>query len=167
MPRPNKPRDMFAEEYLAARVALERERRGWTYDGLAKRMTDSGCPIDPSAIYKIEKGKPPRRIVVDELVGFSRVFGLPVEELLLDPRIAAEAELLELARQWRSLLARRIDTARDLDAQISEVSKRIADRLAALPGAEQILLDWFADHAAPGSHWPADFVEIIKEEAGD
>lgn len=37
-------------------------------------MTDAGCPIQGSAIYKIEKADPPRRITVDELVAFATVF---------------------------------------------------------------------------------------------
>lgn len=100
MPRPNKPRSVQAEAYLARRVMLEREDRGWTYDGLAERMTQSGCPVDPSAIYKIEKGKPPRRIVVDELVSFAQVFGVPVEDLLLPPELAAQKRLTELVIDW-------------------------------------------------------------------
>ena len=85
MPRPNEQRAIHSEAGLARRIAFEREARGWTLDGLAKRMTDVGCPIHSSAIYKIESNDPPRRITVDELVGFSRVLGIPVEELLLPP----------------------------------------------------------------------------------
>ncbi len=83
MPRPNRERSVLAEENLARRVAFEREARGWTYEGTAKRMTNIGCPIQSTAIYKIEKGQPRRRISVDELVAFAKVFDFPVEEMLM------------------------------------------------------------------------------------
>ena len=94
--RPNKPRGIFAEDHLAQRVAAERDARGWTNDGLAKRMTDAGCPMTASAIFKIEKAEPRRRIVVDELVTFAKVFGLPLEELLIPPSLARGREIRRL-----------------------------------------------------------------------
>ncbi len=83
MPRPNRDRTVQAEENLARRVAFEREARGWTYEGTAKRMTNVGCPIQSTAIYKIEKGQPRRRISVDELVAFAKVFEFEIEEMLM------------------------------------------------------------------------------------
>ncbi len=83
MPRPNAARSVQAEENLARRITFEREARGWSYDGTAKRLADAGCPIQASAIFKIEKGQPRRRISVDELVAFARVFEVDVNELLV------------------------------------------------------------------------------------
>lgn len=100
MPRPNKPREVLAETNLAKRIAAERDSRGWTNEGLAKRMTDAGCAMTGSAIFKIEKGNPPRRIVVDELVAFAKVFGVSIEELLLPPELAAQKVLAELVTAW-------------------------------------------------------------------
>ncbi|MDP1876896.1 MAG: helix-turn-helix transcriptional regulator [Actinomycetota bacterium] len=81
-------------------MAAERESRGWTIEGLAKRMSDEGCAMTASAIFKIEKGDPPRRIVVDELVAFSRVFEVPVQELLLPPEVAFRGDLVKLAMAY-------------------------------------------------------------------
>ncbi|MCW2904183.1 MAG: hypothetical protein JWO67_6448, partial [Streptosporangiaceae bacterium] len=83
MPRPNRSRSSRSEADLARRVAYEREQRGWTYEGTANLLTKAGCAIQPSAIYKIEKGDPPRRISVNELVAFSRIFDIEVNDLLL------------------------------------------------------------------------------------
>jgi transcriptional regulator with XRE-family HTH domain len=80
MPRPNKPRSIDAEFALARRVAYERERRDWSYEALASRMTKAGCPIQASGLYKIEKAG--RRITVDELVGLAKAFDVDVPELL-------------------------------------------------------------------------------------
>lgn len=82
MARPNRPRSIEGESNLARRIQREREYRGLSYEALAKTMTDVGCSIQGSAIYKIEKGDPPRRITVDELVAFARVFDVEVEDLL-------------------------------------------------------------------------------------
>src|SRR5450631_3569321 len=102
--RPNKPRKVNAESHLADRIASERKSRGWSLEGLAKRMTDAGCAIDQSAIFKIEQGKPRRRInvdeLVDELVVFSRVFAVPLDELLLAPEHAVSREVTRLVLQW-------------------------------------------------------------------
>jgi hypothetical protein len=83
MPRPNRQRSVHAEAQLAQHIVVERDRLGWTNESLAKRMTDLGCPIRDSAIYKIEKGEPRRRITVDELVGFALAFDMSVIDLLL------------------------------------------------------------------------------------
>ncbi len=81
MPRPNKRRRIEGELTVAKRIAYEREARGWTYESLARHVTEAGCPLNGSAIYKIEKADPPRRIVVDELVAFAEVFGLTLDEM--------------------------------------------------------------------------------------
>jgi transcriptional regulator with XRE-family HTH domain len=104
MPRPNSPRTLGCEADVSRRVADERSYRGWTYDGLARRVTDAGCPIHASAIYKIEKGTPRRRISVDELVGFASAFGLPVTALLETPEQTAERQVRELVAQLEALL---------------------------------------------------------------
>lgn len=100
MPRPNPTRSLRSETNLAKRIAHEREQRGMTYDGLAKRMTDAGCPIQPSAIYKIEKADPPRRITVDEVVAFAVVFETSVEDLLKPLELLQAEGLRVLLDSW-------------------------------------------------------------------
>ncbi|MDQ2782709.1 MAG: hypothetical protein M3Y26_09290 [Actinomycetota bacterium] len=63
-------------------------------------MTDAGCPMVGSAIFKIEKADPPRRIVVDELVTFAKVFGVTIQDLLLPPEVVASRELTRLVAEW-------------------------------------------------------------------
>jgi transcriptional regulator with XRE-family HTH domain len=82
MARPNRRRSIEGESNLARRVQREREYRGMSYEALAKAMTAAGCSIQASAIFKIEKGDPPRRITVDELVAFADVFEVEVADLL-------------------------------------------------------------------------------------
>lgn len=121
MPRPNAHRDIYAEGHLARRIAIEREKRGYSYEGLAERLTRVGCAINGSALYKIEKATPPRRITVDELVALARVFETPIEELLLPPEVAASQELGHLFIAWHE--------ARDAAAAARETADESESRL--------------------------------------
>lgn len=93
MPRPNPPRPIGREAVLASRIAYERQARGWTYENLASRMARAGCPINASALHKIEKGSPPRRITVDEFVALSHVLGLSPTDLLMSSEDAVGKRL--------------------------------------------------------------------------
>ena len=127
MPRPNKRRDVLAEDNLARRIAAERDARGWTNDGLASRMTAAGCALTGSAIFKIEKATPRRRIVVDELVVFAKVFGLSIEQLLLPPEAKLSQELSHLVFLWdmadgfaQSAEAKRLEAWEHLQRYVTE-----------------------------------------------
>lgn len=92
MPRQSRERGSGAEANLALRVEYEREKRGLSYEALAKAMTDAGCKIQGSAIYKIEKADPPRRITVDELTAFAEIFTRGDVAELLKPMELIEQE---------------------------------------------------------------------------
>ena len=153
MPRTNPARSLFSEDELARRVALEREQRGWTYEGMARRMTAAGCPINQSALYKIEKGTkrkdgepgPARRITVDELVAMARVFGLPVEQLLLPAEVAAVKDVGDLLRAWRAAA----DAAEAADDAAEEAWADLLGYVQAHPevesGLPELLQRWAVD----------------------
>lgn len=100
-----------------------------SYEGLASRMVGVGCPINASAIYKIEKADPPRRITVDELIGFSKVLNIQIEELLLPPEVVASQELRTFVTAF--------DAAREeadaANAKAGEAQKRLRAFLADHP----------------------------------
>src|SRR5688500_9413399 len=98
MPRPNPPRTIHSEENLRRRIALEREERGQSYETLAGLMTELGCAIPGSALHKIEKGKPPRKVAVDELIALSEVWGLPVLDLLMPLELRNQQRAQELTQ---------------------------------------------------------------------
>lgn len=81
MPRPNQARSVSFESVLTLRIEQERQSRGWTYDRLAQEMTAVGCAITGSALWKIEKGQPRRRITVNELGALSLVWAIPMDRL--------------------------------------------------------------------------------------
>ena len=76
---------LYSEGNVAARVALEREVRGWSTTELAERVTRAGVKMNQTAVWRIENGEPRRRINLDEALAFSRVFELPLEELMSPP----------------------------------------------------------------------------------
>lgn len=141
MPRPNPPRSLQGEAGLAQRIGYERTRRGWTYDGLAKRLTNAGCPIQASAVFKIEKGSPRRRITVDELVAFSRVFEVDAEELLLPPGMVATQELISL---WDAYLEAG-QLQREADDACRRTHKALRDHLLANPDVRGALRRLLSD----------------------
>ena len=73
---------LYSEGNIAARVALEREVRGWSTIELADRVSKAGVKMNQTAVWRIENGTPRRRINVDEALAFARVFELPLEELM-------------------------------------------------------------------------------------
>jgi transcriptional regulator with XRE-family HTH domain len=128
MPRPNPPRPLRGEVNLARRIAYERERAGWSTEGLARRMTDHGCPINQSAIWKIENGDPPRRITYDEAVAFAEVFDIPLEELSVPPEIVADRTALQLLDEYRRARQEAIDAF-----------YRLTDHMSAHPRVREVI----------------------------
>lgn len=104
MPRPNAARTIASESNLARRIAFERDARGLSYEALATLLTDAGCAIQGSAIYKIEKGVPPRRVTVDELVALSAVFGMSLDDLLTPIELVEQKRAQEIAGELRQVV---------------------------------------------------------------
>jgi transcriptional regulator with XRE-family HTH domain len=115
------PERPLAEDHVAHRVKTEREVRGWSTVTLADRMTEAGHPINQSAIWRIESGKPRRRVNLDEALGFCEVFGITLDELTAPPGLVASpqvrrlvGEYVEQWKQWRAL-------SRSMDAVQAEL----------------------------------------------
>lgn len=110
---------------LARRIAYEREARGWKQVTLAKLMTDAGFEMTQSTISKFERDENPRRITVDELVGFAQVFGVREDLLLLPPEVLINREVGMIFRAWNAAArnlsvarARMLQAATDLEAYV-------------------------------------------------
>ena len=122
---------LASEDALARRITFEREQRVWSPDGLAKKMTKAGYPMNQSAIWKIENGEPRRKITVDELVGFAKVFETPVEDLLVAPERIPNLRAQLLCNRWLWEFNRFENALTTCD----RTRKRLADYLDAHPGA--------------------------------
>lgn len=82
MPRPKPQRAIGGEANLAQRIVRELAYRGWSPAELARRMTEAGCSIGTSSVYKILDETKPRTISVDEFICLSRVFETTTDDLL-------------------------------------------------------------------------------------
>jgi transcriptional regulator with XRE-family HTH domain len=145
MPRPNPLRAIQGERALARRVAYERERRGWSTQHLAKRVTAAGCPIHQSAIRRIESGEPPRRITYDEALAFAHVFDTPLEELAVAPEAAADEELRALVAELTKAARRREDDDRRLVEVIKRLAVIAAGRSELRELLRELLHDWLGE----------------------
>jgi len=100
--RLNSKRTSDSEQILSARVKYERQLRGWTPAYVAKLMSELGCNIQTSAIYRIEEDNPKkrRRITVNEHVAFAEIFDISMEELLKPPEQVVD-ELIDDIQKTR------------------------------------------------------------------
>ena len=164
MPRPNKPREVYAEGYLADRIVSERETRGWSLEGLAKRMTDAGCAINQSAIYKIEQGRPRRRITVDELVAFSRVFDIALDDLLTDPMLWQARQVAPLLDEWRRNQIRYSEVVREITRRDEEIVAQVREIAAESGLAKSTIRKYWTETTSAGSTWASRLAGIFTGE---
>jgi hypothetical protein len=103
-------------------------------------MTDAGTALHATAIFKIEKGDPPRRITVDELVGFARVFETNVDDLLAPPELVAQQRARELVGE----LDRSIQSLTETTTQLVNMYSEYFDLAAISPAAYEFVTEaWF------------------------
>ncbi|MET8473961.1 helix-turn-helix transcriptional regulator [Streptomyces sp. NPDC006422] len=88
------------ENHVADRIRMEREVRAWSTAKLAEEMTKAGHPINQSAIWRIESGKPRRRVNLDEALGFCKVFDLDLDELTSPPGRLMNAQVRRLVGEY-------------------------------------------------------------------
>lgn len=163
MPRQNQPRTVGREDVLAHRVSKLRQEADppLSYEALAARMSAVGCPIQPSALQRIEKGSPRRKVTVDELVAFSQVFGVAIDDLIAlpadDPAQRAQAALEDYRTavvDWRA--ARQRLAASALEEQLA--FKVLLERRGKLPAWQRRL----ADQASSGRAGSADDIGELR-----
>ena len=127
---------------------MEREARGWSYDGLASRVTEAGCPIQGSAIYKIEKADPPRQITVDEMLGFSAAFEIPVMDLLRPREVVVSAKLSRLFDKWEAARQESLAAQARSDAAFRKMARFVQEYHGdALEPFFEMVMDWSPDDA--------------------
>lgn len=141
-PRQLSARAVTHEVNLSRRIAYEREKRGWTYEALARHMSRAGCPVPASALFKIEKGDPPRRINVDEFMTVARVFRIDPIELLRHPdeleNEALRSAMEELRDAERKAGPSIVLLETKLDIAFEELDRHTDNRSAATPALEDL-----------------------------
>lgn len=114
---------LMSETNVARRVEHEMNRRGWSQERLAKEMTSAGHPMHQSSVSKIVNPKDGKRraISVDDALGFAKVFGLSVEELMAPIETAWATELREALTRLVELGAAR----ETIDEEAARITGRV------------------------------------------
>ncbi len=115
MPKTNEGRTVNSEANLARRIEMLRTERGWSYERLARAMTDVGCKIQATSLHKVERGDKQtgklRRITVNELSALSEVFGISTDDLLTDVELIEQERAHELVKEIRQCMSDFADIA--------------------------------------------------------
>ena len=128
-----------AEANLARRIKRERELIGWSPAKLAQQMTDVGYPLNQSAVWRIENGDPPRRVNLEEAVGFAKVFGITLEDLITPLGDAATPELKRLMQD----LVDATRVLREADSVAYQAAEALEEYTNARPGQAHIIREIF------------------------
>jgi transcriptional regulator with XRE-family HTH domain len=137
------------EDYVADRIKQEREARGWSTVALAEKMAEAGHTVNQAAIWRIESGRPRRRVNLDEALGFCQVFGLTMDELTAPPMEHADAFVRDLVRDR----IKKSHALADLQIDAQRLEREIRD------------LDFELDHFANnGAEQKAELDQLIRLE---
>jgi transcriptional regulator with XRE-family HTH domain len=150
MPRPNPIRGIAGERGLTRRIAYERELREWSPAGLAQRMTEVGCPINQSAIWKIEHNTPPRRITYDEALAFAQVFDIPLDELSVPPELIANEQLRAWIEERAGIEAERARLGGRSEVLLGQIRRLLSQ----FPDAERVIEELFPPEDPDGPARP-------------
>lgn len=126
---------LYSEGNVAGRVALEREVRGWSTTELAERVTRAGVKMNQTAVWRIENGSPRRRINLDEALAFSRVFELPLEELMSPPLEGLDIDSRRLVQE----AVEAFYEARDARDRLHRAVVAVADHIKAHPDSSRAI----------------------------
>lgn len=126
---------LYSEGNVAGRVALEREVRGWSTTELAERVTRAGVKMNQTAVWRIENGSPRRRINLDEALAFSRVFELPLEELMSPPLEGLDIDSRRLVQE----AVEAFYETRDARDRLHRAVVAVADHIKAHPDSSRAI----------------------------
>ena len=95
--------EVGSEKYVVERIRAEVTARGWSLGELSRRMNKSslegnGGVIDRTVLSKMLGGDRGRHVSIDQLITLSKVFGIPLGELLVP------ASTLANIRGWRYVM---------------------------------------------------------------
>jgi transcriptional regulator with XRE-family HTH domain len=138
------------------RVRDERERRGWSQEELAKRLTERGIPVYSSTIAKIEAEKKPRAARLGEAVAIADLFELSVDALLdrQGPDDSTLTFALAVLCDYAGDAERQIQRAREVTADIEDQLASVDESfdLRGIDGLRQAAEEMAEQLEAAGSH---------------
>lgn len=155
--------EVGSEKYVVERIRAEVKARGWSLVELSRRMNASsmegnGGVIDRAVLSKMLGGDRGRHVSIDQLITLSKVFGIPLGELLVP------AATLANIRGWRYYLES-LDMANDLRKLITRNREHLAD-IRKLIETSPELGERIVDHARDVYRLRrSDLIEVIRNDA--
>lgn len=70
------------ERRIVKNISARRQELGLSYEKLATLMRSHGSRVTASALYKTEKGVPPRRLTIDDLIAATHALQLDIADAL-------------------------------------------------------------------------------------
>jgi transcriptional regulator with XRE-family HTH domain len=141
MPRVNTERSLDNERMVAARIAYERQQNDWSYQQTSNKLKRVGGSLGAAEIQKIEKEN--RRLSIDELVAFAKLFKLSPNEIMTPLELVLNKRAMEFVRKADHALEALAKSVRELietsvelsqlqqtnsrDQSLVEVRKRVAE----------------------------------------
>lgn len=141
-------------------VRAYREARRWSLGDLSKELSATGHPLYPSALSKIESGD--RRVDVEDLVAFSKVFGVQPDDILNNRRRVTVHTAFEVNAAAQVTRGEAPQRDQELPREIEVVVSRQAESAAedTLKTVSAIMTETFA----PITNELTRSVEAIKKQ---
>lgn len=156
--------ELGSERYVIERIRNEMKARSWSQAELSRRMAEStsrsGGVLAQGVLSKMLRGGQDgrgRRVSIEQLITLSKVFGVPLNELLVP------ASTLANIRGWRYYFES-LNTANDIRHLITENQERIAD-IRKLIETSPELSERIVDHARDVYRLRrTDLIETIRND---
>lgn len=110
MPRRGQLSHRAEELYAIHRLEWEMKQRSLSYAQVADLLTEAGHPTQPTAIHRLLRGEPRRRLTLNEAAAIADIFDISLSELLLEKDVMLGAKANELLRELQ-LATRQISDA--------------------------------------------------------
>jgi transcriptional regulator with XRE-family HTH domain len=158
--------ELGSENYVIERIRDEMDKRDWSQAELSRRMEKSaregnGGVLAQGVLSKMLRGGQDgrgRHVSIDQLITLSKVFGIPLNELLVP------ASTLANIRGWRYYFES-LDIANDIRHLITRKMERLAD-IRKLIETSPELSEQIVDHARDVYRLRrSDFIEVIRNDA--
>lgn len=140
---------------FASRVRQVREGQGWSQEELARRLSEVGLRLDPTAITRLERGE--RSVRVEEAVAVAQTLGVPLDELLQSSGRVGLEQASSLMKRYGALSVTLTKAQEELDY----VREQLVETFAKYPDAAGI---WRRSLEHPANKgWREVLPDILRE----
>ena len=127
MPPTTPKRTIGGIDTVRERVRREMAAKEWTVPELSRQMESNGCPIQPKSLYRVFDDEQPRTITADEMIAFSRVFDVSLDDLITPIALLDNDRAQELVKEFQDIandLDSLIDRALTAEAELTHIARK-------------------------------------------